>query len=59
MSHWNTRTHLYDLMYQIYDEFEHGECFFDEEMFDGLIESLNDLIKLSTKYFNENMEEDI
>lgn len=49
---------LQNLYYEISADIEHGECFYDKEMFTSFIKNLDNMKKAAIQYFNENQEED-
>jgi hypothetical protein len=48
------RSLLHSLYYDIAADIEHGECFYDKEMFDSFIRSLDRMKKVAIEYFNDN-----
>lgn len=53
----NLRKQINDLACQISNDVDHGECFYDYEMFNDFIESLDEMKKLALRYYSENKAE--
>lgn len=53
------REQIKHLVNEIYNEVEHGECFYNDGMYIKFIETLNNLKELTTDYFiwNANNED--
>lgn len=51
------RGQLQDLYYAISADIEHGECFYDEEMFNSFIRTLDEMKSIANQYFDENQSE--
>ena len=48
---------LDELIHDIYSEFGHGECFFEEDMFNDFIKLLDKTKEVAKQYFEENQKE--
>lgn len=49
---------LQDLYYAISADIEHGECFYDKDMFDDFIKNLDKMKETAYWCFYENQKED-
>lgn len=47
-----------DLYYSISASIEHGECFYDSDMLNDFITSLDKMKELAQQYYVENKQED-
>lgn len=48
---------LQNLYYFISADIEHGECFYDKEMFDVFCKHLDKMKEVAKQYFDENQRE--
>lgn len=50
------RKQITDLYYAVSADIEHGECFYDPEMFNEFINTLDKMKELAQKYYEENRQ---
>ncbi len=46
-----------ELVMTILNDVDHGECFYDEEMFEELIDTVDTFKKVAKKVYDENQED--
>lgn len=49
---------LKELYYEVSADIEHGECFYDEEMFEIFLANLDQLKEVAQRLFYENQDDE-
>ena len=53
----NLKKRIEDLLYEIDGDVHHGECFYDKEMLDSLLDNLNTMKSLAVLLYKENQKD--
>lgn len=51
------RKQIENLQFEIDGDIHHGECFYEQEMLDSLLDNLNKMKHLAVALYKENQEE--
>lgn len=58
MSEPNLRSEVHELACEIYNEVDHGECFYDEEMLSEFLAKVERFKHACQQYYTQNKEEE-